>query len=173
MAAAFGVLLIFTLPASSQTKNRIHIEIPASSTETAGDIGVNAHTNLRMALTPHQLAGATPQPAELPPFSGYLFETPASAACVYHLASPRVPGCNPNLTTTNVTGGSKAIAIVDAYDDPNAAADLAFFSAQFGLPKANFSVVYATTKPAIDPTGGWEIEESLDIEWAHAMAPSA
>jgi subtilase family serine protease len=28
-------------------------------------------------------------------------------------------------------------------------------------------------KPAVDPTGGWEVEESLDIEWAHAMAPEA
>ncbi len=25
----------------------------------------------------------------------------------------------------------------------------------------------------MDPTGGWEQEESLDIEWAHAMAPQA
>jgi subtilase family serine protease len=173
IAAASAVLLLFTLPASSQIKNRIHITIPASSTEITSDIGLNAHTSIQMALTPHQLNGATAQPAELPPFAGYLFETPASAACVYHLASPRVPGCNPNLTTVDVTGGSKAIAIVDAYDDPNAAADLAFFSAQFGLPKPNFSVVYASTKPAIDPTGGWEVEESLDIEWAHAMAPSA
>jgi len=63
---------------------------------------------------------------------------------------------------------------VDAFDDPNAATDLAKFSAQFGLPAANFSKVFASgTKPPQDPTGGWELEESLDIEWAHAMAPSA
>ncbi len=76
--------------------------------------------------------------------------------------------------TANPTGGSNAIAIVDAYDDPTAASDLAAFSTQFGLPAPNFSVVYASgTKPAQDPTGGWEVEESLDIEWAHAMAPDA
>ena len=27
--------------------------------------------------------------------------------------------------------------------------------------------------PAADSTGGWELEESLDVEWAHAMAPGA
>jgi subtilase family serine protease len=30
-----------------------------------------------------------------------------------------------------------------------------------------------TNYPASDPTGGWELEESLDVEWAHAMAPGA
>src|SRR5208283_1632233 len=48
------------------------------------------------------------------------------------------------------------------------------FSAQFGLPPANFQVVFAAgTNPPVDPTGGWELEESLDIEYAHAMAPNA
>jgi subtilase family serine protease len=86
----------------------------------------------------------------------------------------KVAGCNPNTVTTNPTGGGRAIAIVDAYDDPDAATDIANFSTQFGLTGATFSVVYATgSKPATDPTGGWELEESLDIEWAHAMAPDA
>ncbi len=35
-------------------------------------------------------------------------------------------------------------------------------------------MVYATgRKPARDRTGGWELEESLDIEMAHALAPNA
>jgi subtilase family serine protease len=86
------------------------------------------------------------------------------------------PGCNPNETTENpnVNRGGGAIALVDAFDDPTAATDLATFSEQFGLPAANFTVVFAKgTRPGTDPTGGFEIEESLDIEWAHAMAPKA
>src|SRR5207247_4768076 len=71
-------------------------------------------------------------------------------------------------------GGSILVAILDACDDRNAGTDFAKFSAQFGLPEANFSKVFASgTKPPQDPTGGWELEESLDIEWAHAIAPSA
>jgi len=34
-------------------------------------------------------------------------------------------------------GSGQTIAIVDAYDDPNALSDLNAFSAQFGLPKFN------------------------------------
>ena len=109
------------------------------------------------------------------PFAGYAYETPASLACVYGMVA-HTHGCNPNSTTTNSSGGSETIAIVDAFDDPNAAADLAFFSAQFGLPYSDskFKVVYeGGSAPPVDPTGGWELEESLDIEYAHAMAPHA
>jgi len=146
-----------------------HTIIPQSSQSTSADKGVRSHTNMRM-FVPDELSA---NPSELPPLLGYGFETPASFACLYGLV-PAVPGCNPNVTTTNPSGGSGAIAIIDAYDDPTAASDLATYSAQFGLPPANFKVVYASgTEPAQDPTGGWELEESLDIEMAHAMAPGA
>jgi kumamolisin len=108
-----------------------------------------------------------------PPFSGYFYETPASIGCLYKLMK-FIRGCNPNTVTANPTGGFGAIAIVDAYDYPTAATDLAAFSTQFGLPAANFSVIYASgVRPPQDPTGGWELEAALDIEWAHAMAPLA
>jgi subtilase family serine protease len=106
----------------------------------------------------------TPQP---PPDA----ETPASLACVYKLVSGP-SGC-PIATSTNVpTGGIGAIAIVDAGDYPTAASDLHAFSAQFGLPDADLQVVYADgTKPPV--YNDWIVEEALDIEWAHAMAPKA
>lgn len=110
-----------------------------------------------------------------PPYSGYAYETPASLGCIYGL-TPAVSGCNPNTVTTAPTGGSKAIAIVDAYDDPFAGPDLAYFSSQFGLPfdPPQLQVVYEDgVEPTVDTTGGWEMEESLDIEYAHAMAPNA
>jgi kumamolisin len=97
-------------------------------------------------------------------------ETPGSLACVYQLvAGP--PGC-PIATSTNVpSGGVGAIAIVDAGDYPTAASDLAAFDNQFGIPAANFKVVYAGKKPPV--YSNWIVEEALDIEWAHAMAPQA
>jgi subtilase family serine protease len=74
--------------------------------------------------------------------------------------------------TANPSGGSRAIAIVDAYHYPTAASDLSVFSHQFGLPQANFQVVYANGRqPPVN--GNWNVEEALDIEWAHAMAPGA
>jgi len=143
--------------------------IPASSQVRAADHGLRAHTNVRY-ITP-----ATASPAEAPPYSNYGYETPASLACIYGLVTA-ISGCNPNLTTNTPAGGSQTIAIVDAYDDPEAAPDLAYFSAQFGLPfvPSKFNIVYASgSEPPVDETGGWELEESLDIEYAHAMAPNA
>jgi subtilase family serine protease len=146
---------------------------PPSSIGLASDFGVNSHTNIHLLIPPGGLTG-TPNTSG-PPFAGYLYQTPASAACIYgFVTSSPASGCNPNVVTANPTGGSKTIAIVDAFDDPTAANDLGQFSEQFGLPAPNFQVVYATgTKPPQDITGGWEGEESLDIEWAHAMAPNA
>jgi len=152
---------------------------PQSNLERPGDIGIRAHTNVELMIPSGKGPSTTPvsgavTPASTTPAPGFVAETPASLGCVYFLVSTRVSGCSPLTATRNPSGGSKVIAIVDAFDDPNAATDLAIFSTQFGLPAATFSKVFASgVKPAQDPTGGWELEESLDIEWAHAMAPSA
>ena len=156
------------LPAFAQRHSvQGHVMIPKSSVAQPGSAGKLFHTNIQVFMP------ADGRPLVGPPFAGFGFETPASLGCVYGL-TPRTRGCNPNVATANPTGGKGAIAIVDAFDDPDAAADLQFFSTQFGLAPADFKVVYATgTQPALDPSGGWELEESLDIEWAHAMAPKA
>jgi len=186
LATATALAACWGITASAQT-----IIIPPSSTSKPSDAGVVAHTNIQIVGTPANFT-APRAPNGGPPFAGYFFEDPASLACIYKLtfSFSLDSSCNPNnLRLNNPTGGSRAIAIVDAYDDPNAAADLATFSAQFGVPApTKFSVVYAPagalpgngqcsagpgTQPAADPTGGWEIEESLDIEYAHSMAPEA
>ena len=98
----------------------------------------------RRAPSPSNAGG----PAELPPVAGaYYANTPASLACVYGLVPRSGDGCNPYVVTRNPSGGSWAIAVVEAFDAPNAMGDLAKFSAQFGLPAptpANFQVVYAS-----------------------------
>ena len=167
-ALSFGAVTF----ASAQAQHRGgQVTIPASSTERNGDIGLRAHTNIKLFTPTGGLPKASAAVSSGPPFAGYLFETPGSLACIYNLV-PQSAGCDPNTVRTVPTGGSSAIAIVDAYDDPGAAKDLAKFSKQFGLPPATLQVVFATgTRPLNDP--GWEIEESLDVQWAHAMAPNA
>ncbi|HXX88051.1 MAG TPA: hypothetical protein VEH86_06375 [Candidatus Acidoferrum sp.] len=72
----------------------------------------------------------------------------------------------------SATGGAgTTIAIVDAYDDPTIANDLATFSSNFGLPAANFIEKKMSTTISVD--SGWALEISLDVEWAHAIAPNA
>jgi len=90
-------------------------------------------------------------------------------------------------------GTGQTIAIVDAYDDPNIVQDLHTFDVQFGLPDLQTFVPQpgsnapstpfftkineqgGTSLPGPDPArgAGWAIETSLDVEWAHAMAPGA
>lgn len=81
------------------------------------------------------------------------------------------------------TGGSGAIAIIEAYDLPTNLSDFNTFSAQFNLPTETsgsktastnkvLQVIYASgSEPVSNPNWGGEI--ALDIEWAHAIAPNA
>jgi kumamolisin len=167
----------FNNVAAQDTKARVNqrVAVPKSSEEQPGDAGLRAHTHLLVLSPGFTKAAGQASPAQVgPPFAGYAYETPASFACIYQLVGREGQACNPNVVTQNPTGGSRVVAIVDAYDDPSAASDLANFSAQFGLPPADFTVKYQSgTPPAVDPTGGWELEESTDIEWVHAMAPNA
>jgi kumamolisin len=142
---------------------------PGSSIEQPQDIGHRAHTNIHIYQPNNR-----PGPANTSP-SG-INDNPASLACIYKLVAV-TKGCNPETLTTVAKGGSNVVVIVDAYDFPTALNDLTVFSKQYGLPKPtnkNFQVAYQSgTKPQADPSGGWELEEALDIEYAHAMAPKA
>lgn len=81
--------------------------------------------------------------------------------------------------TSFVAGAGTTIAIVDAYDDPTAESDLGVFSSTYGLPACTtangcFTKVNQTggkAYPRVDT--GWALEISLDIQWAHAIAPGA
>ena len=154
------------------------VVIPESSVVHPEDAGVRFHTNY-VLFVPEGGGLFSPSP-------DFTFaETPASLGCVYRVG-PIYAGCNPSTGGINhPTGGWGAIALVDAFDNPNAASDLAFFSSHWGLPAATFTKVYAnssfgtlgglTASCSGAPPGntGWGLEEDLDIEWAHAMAPSA
>ena len=75
-------------------------------------------------------------------------------------------------------GAGQTVAIVDAYDDPNAASNLATYRAQYGLgtlASGQFKKVSqtgsTTSLPAAD--AGWAEEESLDVDMVSAIAPKA
>ena len=171
-------------------RGEAQVVTPGSSVPKPENAGIHARTNVKIVFPASAIGSVAPPspsnaggPAELPPVSGaYFANTPASLACVYGLVPRSGDACNPYVVTRNPSGGSRAIAVVEAFDAPNAMSDLAVFSAQFGLPapsSASFQVVYASagacttggTKPGYDL--GWEAEASLDLQWAHAMAPHA
>src|ERR1019366_391734 len=76
-------------------------------------------------------------------------------------------------------GAGATIAIVDAFDSPNAELDLNTFSTLYSLPPCT-TLNGCFTK--VDQTGGtaypvynsgWEVEINLDTQWVHAIAPLA
>jgi subtilase family serine protease len=74
------------------------------------------------------------------------------------------------------SGGTGTIAIIDAYDDATAENDLGVFDTAYGLSACTTKnkcfekhLMATSTKTNSD----WALETSLDIEWAHAIAPQA
>lgn len=72
-------------------------------------------------------------------------------------------------------GTGQTIAIVDAYNDPKIGSDLSVFDQQFNLnAPPSLKVVNGDGSGTLPKTdAGWAGEISLDVEWAHAMAPGA
>lgn len=99
----------------------------------------------------HQYGGVSDHPVGL---------TPAQIKAVYNLPA---------------TGGQGTIAIIGAYDDKNIEKDLAVFDKQFSLPACTTANgCFEKHLPGKTSTNsGWSMETSLDVEWAHAIAPEA
>jgi len=94
--------------------------------------------------------------------------TPAQITSAYGLNA---------ITLTSSTGSSvqgngsgETIALIEMYHDPNLKSDLKTFDANFGLPNPSLNVV---NQAGNQTDSGWALEESMDVEWAHAIAPGA
>ncbi len=87
--------------------------------------------------------------------------TPNQIKAVYHLPTD---------------GGHGTIAIIGAYDDSTIEKDLNDFSKQFALPTCTTTshcFEKHKMKTVMSTNSGWALETSLDVEWAHAIAPQA
>lgn len=76
------------------------------------------------------------------------------------------------LFSAGFKGSGQVIAIVDAYGSNTLTTDVAKFCSQFSLPACTMKIYYPNGKPRRSDSG-WAIETSLDVEWAHAIAPEA
>ena len=81
------------------------------------------------------------------------------------------------LIAAGFDGSGQTIVIVDAFDHPTLAPQVAFFDAFYGLPPTVLTKVFPDGQTPFDPNDGnmvgWAGEISLDVEWAHAIAPGA
>ena len=85
-------------------------------------------------------------------------------------------GVTPLLEAGN-DGSGRTVVIIDAYQNPYIASDLATFDTTFDLPSPSFTNVVMPGTPKFDKKDanqvGWGEETTLDVEWAHAIAPGA
>jgi hypothetical protein len=82
---------------------------------------------------------------------------------------------------SSTAGSGATVAVVDAYNDPDIASDLATYRAQYKLPACTTAsgclrVVNqdgkASPLPADAGTSGWDEEESLDVDMVSAVCPN-
>ena len=118
----------------------------------------SATCNSRILVRPDGQPFATTGP------SGY---GPADLQSAYKLAA-----------ASSSSGSGQTVAIVDAYDDPNAESDLGVYRSTYGLPSCTtangcFHKVNQTGTAGSYPTAdaGWATEISLDIEMVSAICP--
>jgi subtilase family serine protease len=98
---------------------------------------------------------------------------------IFGSANSKPSGLTPaqvkNIYNLPTTGGSGTIAIVGAYDDATLENDLTVFSSQFNLPPCTIKNGCLTKHlmGKASSNADWAMESSLDVEWAHAIAPQA
>ena len=107
------------------------------------------------------------QPASAPKGipAGYGYG-PAQLQAAYNLAA-----------AATADGKNSTVAVVDAYDDPTAASDLAVYRTAAGLPAANLTKVNQNGKASPLPKEApadddWTLEESLDLDMVSAICPN-
>jgi subtilase family serine protease len=97
--------------------------------------------------------------------SGY---TPAQITAAYGLNAISFTSSSGTKITGDGTG--QTIALIEIYHNPNIQASLDVFDTTYGLPAVKLDVI---NQAGSQTDAGWAGEESLDVEWAHAMAPGA
>ncbi|MFJ6383224.1 S8 family serine peptidase [Kitasatospora sp. NPDC092039] len=151
---------------------------------TAGTVAVPA-AGTAIAAPAHDLAGVHVRPASFGHHNAQGRVAPLSTAqCVsqlgIHCYSPLQYRTAYNLDPLyqeGITGKGRTIVIVDSFGSPTIQHDLEVFDKQWGIPDTNVEVVKWGNVPDFDPKNpdhtGWAGETTLDVEYAHAVAPDA
>ncbi len=140
----------------------------ASSAKTPHHIGANIYLNSR----PPRLVSAS---ALTPPDNAYCASigreclTPSKFRKAYYIDS---------LLKSGYTGKGQTIVIIDSFGSPTALKDLKQFDKDYHLPDPpSFKQIAPIGSVPFDPKNadqiGWAEETSLDIQWAHVVAPQA
>src|ERR1700742_2844591 len=163
--AAVAVVGAIAFTGTAQAAAPSKAATPATATTAKVRADACAHVARQVHCDAIRISGATVSATGVKPDaatpSGYF---PADLQSAYKLPS-------------STAGAGQTVAIVDAYDDPSAEADLGVYRAQFGLPACTtangcfrkVSQTGTTTYPKKD--GGWAEEISLDVDMVSAICP--
>ena len=119
--------------------------------------------------------------ADLTDKQGNPAEPPNLPPCGYQPSEmQKAYGLNP-LYNKGLDGTGQTIVIVDAFGSNTLLDDVNLFNSVYGLPpltSSNFAIAEPTGPATCTATNGcidgnWQFETTLDVEWAHAMAPGA
>ena len=131
-----------------------------------------------LRLTPGAIVSSVGASSAPPTTAECLAQSGGKQAC-YDPSQLRVAYDLAPLYAKGIQGQHETIVIVDAFGSPTITSDLATFDAAFSLPAPpSFKILRprgpippysATAKDRF----GWASETSLDVEWAHALAPKA
>jgi subtilase family serine protease len=146
---------------------------PAAQAATPSAPAIRAH---QITVDPLSTWVGRPAADAILPCQNVPLHTPGKIRCYVPSQLQAAYGVTP-LLQRGFIGKGRTIVIVDAYSNPGLPEDLANFNAVFGLPAAQVTTVAPNGVPAFDPTNdeqvGWASESSLDVQWAHAIAPGA
>lgn len=78
-----------------------------------------------------------------------------------------------SLLDQDITGQGSTITIIDAYGSPTIRQDLHAFDTQWGLTDPSLHVLTPYGVQGSSTSASWEPEVSMDVEWAHVIAPQA
>ena len=110
--------------------------------------------------------------ARATPWTTALCESLLSIAC-YDPNQLRAAYNVAPLYAQGITGAGKTIVIVDSFGSPTIQNDLSVFDKQFGYPDPPSFKIITPAGPVTTEDPGWAGETTLDVEYAHTLAPGA
>ncbi len=144
---------------------------PASAPSAAASTG-----SMEPAIGSHPQYKAVARAAATMQEQTFSCQTTQPAGC-YGPAQIKAAYGIDKLAEQGLDGTGRTIVIIDAYSSPTITQDLAAFDSLFGLPDPHLEIIAPQGLTPFDPTDqtqvGWSGEITLDVEWAHAIAPGA
>jgi subtilase family serine protease len=151
--------------------------VTSTATATvAGPVKATTAGSVQPAITSSPHYRVVGQAGQNPHETTFSCQTTTPAGC-YGPTQIRAAYGVDKLAKLHATGAGQTIVIIDAYSSPTIAHDLGTFNALFGLPAAPLNVIAPDGLTPFDQSDanqtGWAGEITLDVEYAHAIAPAA